>query len=623
MARMFVRSCAVSIALALTGSGVSAQRLLPAPVTAQKSEHFSQQKARIVALLEQLADQARTSANLGFAVRAQSQAARLLWAQEPDRARAIYQRAFQSLAPTASTKPQEGADNAEAARSNAVLSSSIEKRQLRAELLNQIAARDPELAEELARSLAESVENPKSGCGENASADCSSSTVNTTRVEPRALATRSREDAERCELLMSAALQVVDRDPQQAITFAQMSVALGISSNLARLLTLMRTVDPERADLLFSNAVARLEQSSPVDLADVRTLGSYVVSTVNSGSKHALSKPLVLRFLNFAFNQIAANEPLLQRETNREDSPALYFVGRQLTDLFGRYLPYRLNQLHSYLRDQNEGGYYDEVIDPGALKVSAPGDIAREAIEAIDPAERDSLFARAALAWLAQADVKAAQTTALKIADASTRDRVLAQIVRRYSHDKQIDDALPLTRRITDETARVELLALLSSAARASKDKVRAAELLDEAATCSLKAQPTLERARSLVMIASSFAAFDTLRSFELLQSAVKAINDLVKQQQEESKDEKPGSAPRQKSPSTFTLDELYAASFDSTLTALAKADFDGALELARQLPGEEASVIAQLAVCDGGLAGKPSRGQSITSVETETGLNH
>src|SRR5262245_41003494 len=326
MARTVVRSCAVSIALALTGSGVYAQRQLPTTISVQKSEYSFQQKARIVALLEQLADQARTSKNLGFAVRAQSQAARLLWAQEPDRARAIYQRAFQSLAPMASTKPQDGAESTDATKAPLILSSSIEKRQLRAELLNQIAARDPELAEELARSLADSAENSRSGCGDNPSSDCSSSNTDPARVESRPVTTRSREYAERCELLMSAALQVVDRDPQQAITFAQMSVALGISSNLARLLTLMRSVDAERADLLFSNAVARLEQSSPVDLAEVRTLGSYVVSTVNSGSKHPLSKPLVLRFLNFAFNQIAADEPAVHGEMNREDSPALYFV---------------------------------------------------------------------------------------------------------------------------------------------------------------------------------------------------------------------------------------------------------------------------------------------------------
>lgn len=599
-----------------------AQNQHPTTISAQKSEDLSQQNTRIVALLEQLADQARASANIAFAVRAQSQAARLLWAQEPDRARAIYQRAFHSLVPGTPSRTRDNSESEEGPKRPAGGSPSfVEKRQLRTELLNQIAARDPELAEELARGLADFVENSKNGCGENGSLACDSAEGSTSQVQPGVVATKSRVDAERRELLMSAALQVVDRDPQQALTFAQMSVALGISSNLARLLTLMRTVDAERADLLFSNAVARLEQAARVDLADVRTLGSYVVSAVNSGSKQPMSKPLVLRFLNFAFNQIAADEPAMQSGSSQEDSAALYFLGRQLTDLFGRYLPYRLHQLQSYLGDQSAAGYYDEVIDPGALKISAPGDIAREAIEAIDLAERDSLYARAAIAWLAQADLKDAQATALKISDAATRDRVLAQIVRRHSSEKQIDEALGLTRRITDETARVELLALLSSAARASKDNLRATELLDEAAACSLKAQPTLDRARSLVMIAGSFAPFDTMRSFEVLESAVKAINDLVRQ--EESKDVMTGPGSRSKTAPAFTLDELYAASFDSTLAALAKADFDSALALARQLPGDEAPVIAQLAVCGGGLTQLPSREQPTASDEIESGLNH
>jgi hypothetical protein len=196
--------------------------------------------------------------------------------------------------------------------------------------------------------------------------------------------------------------------------------------------------------------------------------------------------------------------------------------------------------------------------------------------------------------------------------------------VRRYSSTKRIDDALALTRRITDETARVELLVMLSSAARASKDNLRASELLNEAAVCSLKARPTLDRARMLVMIGSSFSSFDTVRGYEVLQSAVKAINDLVKQK-DETKDEIPGSGIRaRKTAAAFTLDELYAVSFDSTLAALAKADFDGALALARQLPGEEASVIAQLAVCGGGLTEKESSvGRASDGDEFESGLNH
>jgi hypothetical protein len=598
--------------------GQSQQPRIPA---AQQSESIAYQNTRIVSLLEQLADQARSSENLSFAVRAQSLAAKLLWGQEPDRARAIYQRAFLSLPRGGSAKTRDTSESADASKAAAGrLSSLAEKRRLRIELLNQITTRDPALAEELARSLADPIENTKNGCIDSASADCGSPGGGLSRTSP--VATSSREESERCELLMSAALQVVDRDPQQAMAFAQMSVALGLSSNLARLLTMLRTVDAERADLLFSNAVARLEQSSQVDLADIHTLGSYLVSVVNSGSKQPLSKPLVVRFLNFAFDQISTCESAAQRGPRRDDSAALYFIGRQLNDLFGRYLPYRLDQLHRYVSDQSEAGPYDNAIDPDAVKVAGPGDTAREAIEAIDPVERDSLYARAALGWLAQAELKDAQTTALKISDTATRDRVLVQIVRRQSSAKRIDDALVLTRRITDETARVELLVMLSSAVRVSKDNLRAAELLDEAATLSLKARPTLDRARALVMIASSFSGFDTVRSFEVLQSAVKAINDLVKQQ-DESKEEKSGAGSRAKAAPTFTLDELYAASFDSTLAALAKADFESALALARQLPGEEASVIAQLAVCGGGLTEKVLLVQPDTGDEYGSGLNH
>ena len=618
MAWMVVRSCAVSIALALAGSVVPAQSRQYAAPADPNSDAVEQQNTRIVSLLEQLADQARASENLAFAVRAQSQAARLLWVQDPDRARAIYQRAFQSLAPDALSTPRDNTVDSEASKTR--LASPAEKRQLRSELLNQIAARDPELAEELTHSLADSVERSKNGCTDGGSPDCLSNGGGLSRT-PGPVTTKSREDAERCELLMSAALQVVERDPQQAMAFAQMSVALGISSNLARLLPLMRTGDAERADLLFANAVARLERSSQVDLADVHTLGSYVVSVVNSGSGQPLSRPLVVRFLNFAFDQITARESAPLRGARRDDS-SLYFIGRQLTELFARYLPYRLGQLQRYVSEQNDVGSYDETIDAGALRVSAPGDIASDAIDATDPVERDSLYARAALAWLTRGDVREAQAAALKISDGATRDRVLVQIVRRHSYENRIDDAVALARRIGDETARVELLVMLGSAARASRDNARAVELLNEAQTCSLKARPTLERARSLVMIASSFSAFDTERSFEVLQSAVKAINDLIRQQ-EDSKDELSASGTRAETGQAFTLDELYAASFESTLTALAKADFDGALALARQLPGEEASVIAQLAVCGGGLAEKASDVQSSAGDEIESGLNH
>jgi hypothetical protein len=58
-------------------------------------------------------------------------------------------------------------------------------------------------------------------------------------------------------------------------------------------------------------------------------------------------------------------------------------------------------------------------------------------------------------------------------------------------------------------------------------------------------------------------------------------------------------------------------------LATLGKADFDRALVLAQQLDPEEASLIAQLAVCRGGLTEKPPSERSAGDDETESGVNH
>src|SRR5262245_31056179 len=153
MAWSLVRCFAASIALALAGNVARAQNLPSIKSAKTKTETVERQNTRVVSLLEELADQARESDNLAFAVRAQSQAAALLWAQDAERARAIFRRAFQSLEsePTAPTKTD--------GRRAPIATLAADKRQLRTELLNQIAARDPQLAEDLARDLADSIED--------------------------------------------------------------------------------------------------------------------------------------------------------------------------------------------------------------------------------------------------------------------------------------------------------------------------------------------------------------------------------------------------------------------------------------------------------------------------------
>jgi hypothetical protein len=319
------------------------------------------------------------------------------------------------------------------------------------------------------------------------------------------------------------------------------------------------------------------------------------LTTVNSPASRPLSKALLGRFLNFGIDQITRRD--VYSLANAGDESEVYFISRQLTELATRYQVDRLGELQRYLISAGYESTCEEAIDPGLLEISAPSDITRDAREATDESQRNALYARAALAWLSQADMKEALAAALKITEGATRDRVLIQIARRFASDSKSEDALLVVRRITDVAARVDGLVLLGAAASASKDKFRAVELLSEAEDGILKASPTIDRARALVKIANSFSGLDAMRTFNALELAVAAINEIIRQQ--DSKETSSQATPSSR------LEELVSASFEDALTTLAAADFDRALLLAQQLDGEEAPVLAQLAVLRGGLVEK------------------
>jgi hypothetical protein len=85
---------------------LNAQIAPPGNAARPEARVIAQHADRILPLLAALADQASLSADLTFAVRAQSQAATLLWPYEREQARAIYRRAFQSLVCNDSATPK-------------------------------------------------------------------------------------------------------------------------------------------------------------------------------------------------------------------------------------------------------------------------------------------------------------------------------------------------------------------------------------------------------------------------------------------------------------------------------------------------------------------------------------
>ncbi len=607
---------------------------------------------RVTFLLVHLADQARSSEDLSFAVRAQSQAATLLWPYDRERARTIFRRAFASLAPTSVFKPDEMAEsyNARTLSGPEISSPSVSagftlKQQLRTELLNHIAGCDPELAEDLARALVYSIEPAKEAVGAlsgSASPDGAqflSVTGSSASENEYILLT------ERREVLIGVALRIVEREPHRAMSLGQLSLPLGISPNFARLLTLMRAADHSLADLLFSSAVAHLERSRTVDLTDLHILSSYLISSIAQPASRPVSESLIVRFLNLTINQMMrrnrpslsqADQSALDRSAAIDQASAAYFLWRGLGDLFARYLPDRLPDLQRKVAELSEDeernlyGALDRIVDPSQMetKASGPNEIVYEARTSSDRDERNALFARAALAWLGKGDTSEAQAAAAQIADADMRDRVLAQIARRQSSEGRIDDAVAIARRIEDDMARVGAFVRLADAALSSGDRVRATELLNEAEQEAARAWPSIARAQSLLTIVSSFSAFDPLRAFESMQTAVKSINDLFTSRKDAAQNEYILLSERlaltisSTTPArTVSPGEVYNLDFEGTLAALAQVDFDRALLLAQQLDMKDASVIAQLAVCQGGLTVRPAGEHSTEGEDEERNL--
>ena len=82
------------------------------------------------------------------------------------------------------------------------------------------------------------------------------------------------------------------------------------------------------------------------------------------------------------------------------------------------------------------------------------------------------------------------------------------------------------------------------------------------------------------------------------METAVKAINDVLAQSEaSEPARSNPGAA------GEFETGELYGSGFEAAFAALGRADFGRAWSLAQQLTARDISVLAQLAVCRGGLA--------------------
>ena len=557
------------------------------PGAPRRSAAPSRDQDRVMRLVIHLAEQARLSPDTSFAVRVQAEAGVLVWPYDRDQARAIFQRGFRQLLPSA--VDYQPATTLEIAK----------RQQLRAEFLSQIAPLDPEMAETLARSFA------------LASGPLSSDRASLALYDGASLsiAVRERLAAESRELLVSVALSLAQVDRRRALALGQLSLEAGISPYFGRLLLQVGDSDPALADLLFSRAVDYLERVRPVSIGDFHTLSFYLISTADTAGKNRSTQPAaVVRFLSLACDLVMRGDADGQAETVRRDqtdrSFQLYCTGKYLMELLPRFLPDRVAQFQHHFAELTNREVTGAAPSISAVQSADPCAIEQAAAEGTDERERDELYARAAFGWLARGDLRGAQLAALKIANAEMRDRVLLSVGRRLMSKTHNAEALPVVRLLQNRIAKTELLIALAQAEFSRRNVAGARTLLNEAEREAAGIESPFARARSLLAVVAGFAAFDAERAFEVTQSAVRFFNDVPEPQQRPSQ---PADAVA--CLATAQTEELFQLNFAGSLTALARQDFDRTLLLAQQLTGKKETLIAQLAVCRGGLRADDSSG--------------
>lgn len=558
---------ALILVMTVNAPALRAQTARDASPYTQEAAPYSQHD-RVISLIVDLANQAYLSRDTEFAIRAQAQAGQLVWPHDRDQARKIFRRAFRRLVHLAADS--QPASTPEPAK----------MQQLRVELLNQIASCDAALADQLARELVLSKKSPAVGSGDFATSY-----------------SHDPVDVEGRELLVSVALRVAEVDSARAASLGQLSLEAGISPYFDRLLMLIFKPDPMLADQLFSDAVDYLERTEPVSPGDLRTLSFYLVSTASSPDKHRHRPCAITRFLSLAFDVVmrdCASSQAAGSQGIAGQSFEVYCTGKYLLELLPHYLPDRTALLKNRLSQLDDRDPHGGASVISAAQPLRPSAIEQAARSSANERDRDLLYTRAALGWLARGELREAQRAASNIANLEIRDRVLHPVARRLMSQARFKDAIPIARLIQDRAVKADILVRLAQVSLSSRNTACARTLLDLAELEAAKIETPLVRARSLLAVVAGLSAFDPARAFAVMREAVGFINDIPAQKLRAFN-------PEQAIPN-IEVGELYQIIYASPLAGLARLDFDRALLLSRQLNGKEISLMAQLAACRGGL---------------------
>ena len=583
------------------------------PIDAPADPLVEARRTMAATLLTSLAEEARSFRDLTLRARVQARAADALWDSDPENARALFRRAWES----AESADEENARRSEEERSAAVAArgstSSRQQPSLRREVLRLAARHHRELGEEFLLKLDEARKQ------ETAKAPLQPATAGTPRINPddppQAMAQR-----------LGLAKQLLDDgDIERALQFADPAL-YPVNTPGMNVLDTLREKDPAAADQRYLSLLGRAITDPVSDANTISLLSSYLFTpfmyitarpdgnahTRRWGSSNNAPRANVSPALQNAFFRTAAAVllgPVAEPDLSSSGKVGTFVIIARMLPLFEKFgsdqapalrarLAMLVNDVPERMRQMDNSLYTRGIVpeDPNQDKV-------QEALDRLDraktPDERDRVYFQAAMAASGK-DYEKARSLADKIEEPDLRKQLYVFLafdaVREAIQQKKPDEALRLTR--LQELTNVQRAWGLTEVGRllAKTEPERATEVLELASAEARRIdQGSSDRVRVLVAIVTQFQQVEKARAWEMMSEVIKSANAVSEFSGEDGEIsmrvafKNGGAMSTNSSVESFDLTGLF--------TALAEDDFNRAADLPKGFTAESPRSVAMLAV--------------------------
>jgi hypothetical protein len=607
--------CLLGLSVCSFGQTNEASKTTPAKNVAVNSKAEKDPEAERMArerrahaqnLLITLAAEAGRFNDQTLRARTQARIADVLWEADPERARALFRKAWESaeiVDQEAQRKLQEDMRQQTAKGGGSVVNSPPN---IRGEVLRLAAKRDRALGEELLAKLKVEKAQESTETSDRAKSD--------PFMSPEGMRQR-----------LSLARQLLSTDVERAVEFAD--PALGaITREAIDFLSYLREKDAGAADQRYMALMANAANSLQSDANTVSLLSSYLftphvfvtfsggggastMSTNSSTGPIAIAPEVTNSFFRVAASILSRPVAAPGQDQTSAGAQGKYLMIKRLLPLFEQVAPKELTEM---LRGQMDAlattmsedlrQRDDDAVREGIRPPQSGGDREKALRDRIDRAktseERDALYLQLARLYVDNLDFKARDFVD-KIEDSDMRQQargyIDASLTMRAIDKKDTDKALEILR-IGELTHLQKSWALLQVVKLIAKtDREKALTILEEATGEARRIEDSdPDRSRVLMGVANAWLVLDRSKIWDAVGDAIRAANSAEGYTGEDGMMRmalrtKQTSSTRSSSAQDFDVTGIFGE--------LAKEDYNRAVEVARGFEHEAPRASATIAI--------------------------